>query len=108
MKYAVIKTGGKEYKAQIGATLKVEKLAIESGNDVEFDSVLMTVDGDNINIGAPFLSGIKVKATVSAHGRGEKIRVIKFKRRKGYKRTQGHRQDFTEVKINDIVAISGT
>ena len=75
---------------------------MEAGGQVELTEVLMVANGDDIKIGAPFLAGSKVTATVQAHGRGEKIRIIKFRRRKHYRRTQGHRQDYTELKITGI------
>ncbi|HEY0721921.1 MAG TPA: 50S ribosomal protein L21 [Gammaproteobacteria bacterium] len=100
--YAVIKTGGKQYRVTEGQTLRVEKLPVEAGGQVELTEVLMVANGDDIKIGAPFLAGSKVTATVQAHGRGEKIRIIKFRRRKHYRRTQGHRQDYTELKITGI------
>lgn len=102
--YAVIKTGGKQYRVTEGQTLRVEKLPVDAGGEVELTEVLMVANGDDIKIGAPFLAGGKVTATVQAHGRGDKIRIIKFRRRKHYRRTQGHRQDYTELKIT---AISG-
>lgn len=100
--YAVIKTGGKQYRVSEGQTLRVEKLPVEAGGQVELTEVLMVANGDDIKIGAPFLAGSKVTATVQAHGRGDKIRIIKFRRRKHYRRTQGHRQDYTELKITGI------
>jgi large subunit ribosomal protein L21 len=100
--YAVIKTGGKQYRVTEGQTLRVEKLPVEAGGQVELTEVLMVANGDDIKIGAPFLAGSKVTATVQAHGRGDKIRIIKFRRRKHYRRTQGHRQDYTELKITGI------
>jgi len=100
--YAVIKTGGKQYRVTEGQTLRVEKLPVEAGGQVELTEVLMVANGDDIKIGAPFLEGGKVTATVESHGRGEKIRIIKFRRRKHYRRTQGHRQDYTELKITGI------
>jgi len=100
--YAVIKTGGKQYRVTEGQTLRVEKLPVEAGGQVELTEVLMVANGDDIKIGAPFLEGGKVTATVESHGRGEKIRIIKFRRRKHYRRTQDHRQDYTELKITGI------
>jgi len=85
-----------------GQTLRVEKLPVEAGGQVELTEVLMVANGDDIKIGAPFLAGSKVTATVQAHGRGEKIRIIQFRRRTHYRRTQGHRQDYTELKITGI------
>lgn len=100
--YAVIKTGGKQYRVSEGQTLRVEKLPAEVGASVDLDEVLMVADGDNIKIGAPRLAGGKVTATVKAHGRGEKIRIVKFRRRKHHMKRQGHRQQFTELEITGI------
>ena len=100
--YAVIKTGGKQYRVTEGETLKVEKLEVEEGASVEFDTVLMIADGDRIKIGAPYVEGARVSATVKSQGRGPKVRIIKFRRRKHYRKTQGHRQSYTELKIGGI------
>jgi len=102
--YAVIKTGGKQYRVSEGQTLRVEKLPAEVGASVDLDDVLMVADGDNIKIGAPRVAGGKVTATVKAHGRGEKIRIVKFRRRKHHMKTQGHRQYYTELQITGISA----
>ena len=101
--YAVIQTGGKQYRVKSGEQLKVELLAAEVGASVSFDRVLMLGEGDGVRIGAPFLDGAAVKATVVAQGRGEKIRIFKMRRRKHFAKTQGHRQGFTEVRIDEIV-----
>ncbi len=101
--YAVIQTGGKQYRVKSGEQLKVELLAAEVGAAVSFDRVLMVGEGDGIKVGAPFLDGALVKATVVAQGRGEKVRIFKMRRRKHYAKTQGHRQSFTEVRIDEIV-----
>jgi large subunit ribosomal protein L21 len=98
--YAVIKTGGKQYRVAAGDKLRVERLASEVGSDVTFDQVLMLADGDNVTIGAPLVDG----ASVQAHGRGDKVMIFKFRRRKHYRKTQGHRQDYTEVEIGAIGA----
>ncbi|MEM7084068.1 MAG: 50S ribosomal protein L21 [Pseudomonadota bacterium] len=100
--YAVIKTGGKQYRVQEGATLKVEKLDAEAGATVEFDEVLLIGEGASVTLGTPTIDGGKVTATVEEQGRGKKVDVIKFKRRQGYKRQKGHRQAFTKVKITSI------
>lgn len=100
--YAVIKTGGKQYRVAEGQTLKVEKLEVEEGASVDFDTVLMIADGDRIEVGAPYVAGARVSATVESQGRGPKIRIIKFRRRKHYFKTQGHRQSYTELRINGI------
>ena len=101
--YAVIQTGGKQYRVKSGEQLKVELLAVEVGAAVSFDRVLMLGEGDGVKVGAPFVDGALVKATVVAQGRGEKIRIFKMRRRKHYAKTQGHRQSFTEVRIDEIV-----
>ena len=101
--YAVIQTGGKQYRVKSGEQLKVELLGAEVGAKVSFDRVLMLGEGDGVRVGAPFLDGAKVKATVVTQGCGEKVRIFKLRRRKHYAKTQGHRQSFTEVRINEIV-----
>ncbi|MCB4810407.1 50S ribosomal protein L21 [Methylovorus menthalis] len=102
--YAVIKTGGKQYRVAAGDKLKVEKLVGEVGSDITIDQVLMVADGDNVTIGAPVIAGASVKAKVVAHGRGDKVLIFKMRRRKHYRKTQGHRQDFTEIQIENIAA----
>ena len=102
--YAVIKTGGKQYRVAQGDTLKVEKLEAGEGDSVEFDQVLMVGEGEDVKIGAPYLEGGKVTATVVDHGRREKIKVIKFKRRKNHRKQMGHRQYFTQIEITGIDA----
>jgi large subunit ribosomal protein L21 len=102
--YAVIVTGGKQYRVSQGDTLRVEKLDVAEGDKVELDRVLMVVDGDNIKIGAPVLDGGKVTAQVKSHGRGDKVEIIKFRRRKHHMKRQGHRQAFTELEITGITA----
>jgi large subunit ribosomal protein L21 len=101
--YAVIKSGGKQYRVESGAQLRVESLAADIGAAVSFDEVLLVGTGDAVKVGAPLVSGAKVKATVVAHGRGEKVKIFKMRRRKHFQKTQGHRQNFTEVRIDDIV-----
>jgi len=101
--YAVIQTGGKQYRVKSGEQVKIELLSAEVGATVSFDRVLMLGEGDGVKVGAPFVSGAAVKATVVAQGRGEKIRIFKMRRRKHYAKTQGHRQGFTEVRIDEIV-----
>ena len=100
--YAVIKTGGKQYRVASGAELKVESLVGEVGSTVSFNEVLMVGEGEAIKVGTPFVAGATVTAEVVAHGRGEKIRIIKHRRRKHYHKEQGHRQNFTSVKITAI------
>ena len=102
--YAVIQTGGKQYRVSEGDTLKVEKLAAEAGTDIEIDRVLMVADGDSVTVGRPYVAGSKVTATVKAHGRHAKVRIIKFRRRKHHLKRQGHRQWFTELQITGISA----
>lgn len=102
--YAVIKTGGKQYKVSEGETLKVERLDAEEGASIDLDQVLLIADGDNISVGRPLVEGGKVTATVVSHGRHKKIEVIKFKRRKKYHRQQGHRQNYTELEVTGISA----
>lgn len=100
--YAVIKTGGKQYRVREGDTLRIEKLAAEAGAKIQFDQILMVGEGDKVNVGTPFINGGQVSATVIAQGRADKIKVVKFKRRKNYLRRNGHRQSFTEVEITKI------
>ncbi|MDR3395374.1 MAG: 50S ribosomal protein L21 [Parasulfuritortus sp.] len=102
--YAVIRTGGKQYKVAAGGKLKVETLTAEVGSEITIDDVLMVADGDNIKIGAPVVAGASVKATVLSHGRGEKVMIFKMRRRKHYRKTQGHRQNYTEIRIDGISA----
>jgi large subunit ribosomal protein L21 len=102
--YAVIKTGGKQYKVATGEKLKIETLGAEVGENITLDQVLMVVDGANVSIGTPILAGASVAAIVLAHGRGKKVKIFKLRRRKHYKRQQGHRQNFTEVVIGDITS----
>jgi len=100
--YAVIRTGGKQYRVAEGESLKVEKLDAEAGATVEFDQVLLIGEGADVKLGKPVIDGGKVTATVEQQGRRSKIDVVKFKRRQGYKRQKGHRQSFTQVKITGI------
>ena len=100
--YAVIQTGGKQYRVSEGQILTVEKLDVETGKTVEFSNVLAISDDSGLKIGAPFVSGAKVVANVIGEGRHDKIRVIKFRRRKHYRKQQGHRQYFTKLEIKSI------
>ncbi|MCK5876309.1 MAG: 50S ribosomal protein L21 [Candidatus Marithrix sp.] len=102
--YAVIKTGGKQYKVSQGDTLRVEKLFADEGDNIEFNDVLLVANDDKIEIGSPQVDGGKVTATVEAHGRAKKIKIIKFKRRKHHMKQMGHRQYYTDVKITEIMA----
>jgi large subunit ribosomal protein L21 len=102
--YAVIVTGGKQYKVAEGEYLKIEKLEIATGESVTFDRVLLVANGDDVNIGAPVVAGATVKAEVISQGRHDKVRIIKFRRRKHHMKRMGHRQWFTEIKITGIQA----
>lgn len=102
--YAVIKTGGKQYKVVAGEKLKVEKIVGDVGATVVIDKVLMISDDANTTIGAPLIAGATVSATVLSHGRADKVMIFKFRRRKHYRKTQGHRQSFTEIQIGEILA----
>ena len=101
--YAVIATGGKQYRVSEGSVLRIEKLSADAGSNVEFDQVLLVGEGDKIQIGSPLLSGSKVVATVQGHGKGEKKTIVKFRRRKHYLRQGTHRQAYTEIKVTSIV-----
>jgi len=101
--FAVINTGGKQYRVSEGTVLRIEKLAADAGATVEFDEVLLLGQGDSFKVGKPFLVGAKVTATVQAHGKADKVRVVKFRRRKHYLRQKTHRQPYTEVKVTGIV-----
>jgi large subunit ribosomal protein L21 len=100
--YAVFSTGGKQYRASTGDIITVEKLEAEKGSTIALDQVLMVGEGEDVQVGSPYLKGGKVTAKVVEHGRGDKVKIIKFKRRKGYKKTQGHRQYFTKLEITGI------
>ncbi|XKF15876.1 50S ribosomal protein L21 [Halomonas sp. BLK-85] len=102
--YAVIKSGGKQYRVEEGQTLKLEKLEIPTGETIEFDEVLLVAEGDDVTVGVPLVEGAKVSAEIVDHGRAKKINIIKFRRRKHSMKRQGHRQWFTEVKITGISA----
>ena len=101
--YAVIRSGGKQYKVAPGEKLKVEQLAADVGAEVVLDQVLMVGEGDSIRVGQPIVAGATVKATVVGHGRGDKVTIFKMRRRKHYQKHQGHRQNYTELKIESIV-----
>ncbi len=100
--YAVIKTGGKQYRVTEGQTLKVESLSAEVGESVDIDKVLMVGEGESVKVGAPYLDSGKVTAKVVEHGRHKKINIIKFKRRKHHQKRTGHRQNYTELEITGI------
>jgi large subunit ribosomal protein L21 len=102
--YAVIKTGGKQYRVNQGDKLKIEKIPGDVGANVVLDQILTVVDGDNVTIGSPIVRGASVTATVVSHGRHDKVRIFKMRRRKHYRKSQGHRQSFTEIQIDKISA----
>ena len=101
--YAVVKTGGKQYKVAPGEKLRIERIPADVGAEVILDQVLMVGGGESVRLGQPTVAGATVKATVIAQGRGEKVRIFKMRRRKNYHRTQGHRQNYTELAIDAIV-----
>jgi len=102
--YAVVQTGGKQYRLGVGDNVRVEKLAGELGEVVELPQVLVIGDGEKVYIGDPVIAGASVKAEIVSHGRDKKIRVFKMKRRKKYRRTQGHRQSFTQLRVTEITS----
>ena len=102
MSYAIIKTGGKQFRAEPGKTLRIPSLEGEAGAEIEFSDVLLSSDGKTVTSGAPLLTGATVTAEIVKHGLGDKIVVFKFRRRKNYAKKQGHRQAFTEVRINEV------
>jgi large subunit ribosomal protein L21 len=102
--YAVIVTGGKQYRVAEGTVVRIEKLEAEAGAAVVFDQVVMTVNGDAVQLGKPYLTGSSVTATVQKHGQTDKVPIVKFRRRKHYMRQGTHRQKYTEVKVTGIVA----
>lgn len=102
--YAVVKTGGKQYRVASGEKLKIEQIPADIGSEIVLDQVLLVADGENVRLGDPLLAGASVKAKVVAHGRGEKVKIFKLRRRKHYRRTLGHRQNYTEIEILGISA----
>jgi large subunit ribosomal protein L21 len=102
--YAVVKTGGKQYRVSAGEKLKIEQIPAEVGAEIVLDQVLLVADGDAVRMGTPLLDGAQIMARVLAHGRGDKVRIFKLHRRKHYRRTQGHRQNYTEIEILRIAA----
>jgi large subunit ribosomal protein L21 len=100
--YAVIKTGGKQYRVSAGEKLKVEQIPADIGAEIVLDQVLLLADGEALTMGSPLVSGAAVTARVVGHGRGEKIRIFKMRRRKHYRKTMGHRQNYTEIEIVGI------
>lgn len=102
--YAVIATGGKQYRVSEGDVIQIEKLSADEGSDVSFDNILMVGEGDDVKIGAPYVDGCKVTATVQSQMRGKKIEIVKFRRRKHHQKRTGHRQYLTKVQITGISA----
>jgi large subunit ribosomal protein L21 len=102
MTYAIIRTGGKQFRAEAGKTIRIPTLVGDAGSKITFDDVILGSDGDKTHVGAPAIKGAHVTAEIVKHGKGEKIVVFKQKRRKNYAKKQGHRQAFTEVRIKDI------
>ena len=100
--YAVIKTGGKQYRVASGAKLKIEQVAAEVGSEIVIDQVLMVADGEKVALGTPLVAGASVKAKIVSHGRGDKVHIFKMRRRKHYRKSQGHRQNYTEIEILGI------
>ncbi len=100
--YAVIQTGGKQYRVAPGDILKIEKLDGNVGDSIAFDKVLLASDGENVNLGKPYLDGTKVYGKITRQARGKKVIIFKYKRRKNYRKKQGHRQSFTLIKIDNI------
>lgn len=104
MSYAVIVTGGKQYRVADGEKIKVESLQADVGSEITLDQVLLVADGEKVELGTPLVAGAKVKAKVVAHGRGDKVHIFKMRRRKHYRKSQGHRQNYTEIEILGIAA----
>jgi large subunit ribosomal protein L21 len=102
--YAIIVTGGKQYRVMKDEVLRVEKIDAEAGANVEINEVLMVGNGDSVTVGTPTVAGAKVTATIKSHGRLDKIRIVKFRRRKHHRKQMGHRQHFTEIQITGITA----
>ena len=102
--YAVIKTGGKQYRVSAGQKLKVEQIPAEVGAEITLDQVLMVGEGESVKVGAPLVAGATVKCTVVSHGRHDKVKIFKMRRRKHYQKRQGHRQNYTELRIDSIAA----
>jgi large subunit ribosomal protein L21 len=100
--YAVIKTGGKQYRVAAGEKIKIEQIPADVGSQITLDQVLMVGEGESVKVGNPLVAGATVTATVLSHGRGEKVRIFKLRRRKHYQRTQGHRQNYTEIRVDAI------
>ena len=102
--YAVIKAGGKQYRVASGENLRIDTVVADVGSEIVLDQVLMVADGDKVTLGTPTLTGASVKAKVISHGRGDKVHIFKMRRRKHYRKSQGHRQNYTEIEILGIAA----
>ena len=102
--YAVIKTGGKQYRVATGEKLKIEQIPAEVGAEITLDQILMVGEGESVKVGAPFIAGAAVKCTVVSQGRHDKVKIFKMRRRKHYQKRQGHRQNYTELRIDSIAA----
>ena len=102
--YAVVKTGGKQYRVSAGEKLRIEQIGAEIGQEILLDQVLLVADGEALKLGAPLVAGATVKAKVLGHGRGDKVHIYKLRRRKHYRKSQGHRQNYTEIEILGIAA----
>ena len=102
--YAVVKTGGKQYRVSAGQKLKVEQIPADVGAEITLDQILMVGEGESVKVGAPLVSGASIKATVVSHGRHDKVKIFKMRRRKHYQKHQGHRQNYTELRIDAINA----
>ena len=103
--YALVEIKGKQYKAAEGSILKVDRFEMEPGNQVEFDSVLLVSDDEKVQVGQPYVKGVKVKAVVEEHGKDRKIIVFKYKKRKNYRRTRGHRRQFSLLRVQEIAGV---
>ena len=103
--YALVEILGKQYKAEKDAILKIDKVDAENGSVLEFDSVLLLNNDGKVKVGTPYVKGVKISATVEDQRKDKKVTIIKFKRRKGYRRKQGHRQNYTYVKVNEIAGV---
>lgn len=103
--YAVIESGGKQYRVAPGDVIRVERLDVPAGESVDLDRILMIADDQGARLGNPTLAGVSVTAKVRAHGRGDKIRIFKLRRRKNYRRHAGHRQDYTEIEITQVAGV---
>ncbi|ADK80928.1 MULTISPECIES: 50S ribosomal protein L21 [Sediminispirochaeta] len=101
--YALVEIKGKQYKAEKGALLTVDRLDTPEGQELEFDSVLLTSDGEKVSVGTPYVDGVKVKVSVEGEEKGDKVTIFKFKKRKAYRKRQGHRQKYSSIRVTDII-----